>query len=955
MYTLRRAFLPEGIQQFLTPKIMRHIAVAVLTAALSTLVFTSAWAQTPERDDSQSPTAEHRVKIYPVRPHHDVPKDDAHHSTPSQNSSISPGPSGAHLTYYGGPVVSSVKVVVVYYGSGSYLPDLSTGLPSFYSAITNGTFMDMLSEYSTQGVAGGGTTGNQIIARGGSNAFLGSYTITPSAANDGATITDSQIQAELQLQINGSHLPAPDYDANGNADTIYMIYFPSGKAITQGGSSSCVSGGFCAYHGTISANSRNILYGVQPDMQSTSGCYTGCGNASTTFGNYTSVASHEFAETITDAAVGLATVSGPPLAWYDNTNGEIGDICNAIQNQADGYTVQAEWSNLQNGCAVGPVTFGVTAPSSASAGTAFNVTVQTKKSDGTSLTGYTGTIHFTSTDSAATLPADYTFTSTDAGSHTFSGVVLHTTGSQTVTATGAVNVGFTGTSSAITVGTASNNFSIAASPSAISIAQGGSGSSTISTAVTSGSAATVSLALSGVPSGVTAGLSPASVTAGGSSTLSISVGTSATPGTYTLTITGTEGSVTHATSIALTVTSTTVSNDFSIAASPSSVSVAPGASGTSTISTAVTSGTAGTVSFAASGAPAGVTASLSPASVTAGGSAMLTLAASSSATPGSYTITITGTEGSVTHSTTVALTITSSGGIVNGGFESGLTGWTTSGASVTIATSGCHSGTKCALAGSTSPTNGDSTLTQTFTAPTGATGLSFWFKMTCPDTVTYDWMIVTLKNNTAGTTTTLVPKTCMTNAAWVSATAAITAGSSYTLTLTSHDDDYSGDPTYTLFDDVALTTTAVNTGITNGGFENGKTGWTTTGASTSIVTSGCHGGTSCAMAGASTPTNGDSSFSQTFVVPSGKSQLSLWYNMTCPDSVTYDWMIVTLKNNTTGTTATMVQKNCAPSATWTAATAPVTAGSSYTLTLTSHDDNYPGDASYTLYDDVSLN
>jgi len=36
------------------------------------------------------------------------------------------------------------------------------------------------------------------------------------------------------------------------------------------------------------------------------------------------------------------------------------------------------------------------------------------------------------------------------------------------------------------------------------------------------------------------------------------------------------------------------------------------------------------------------------------------------------------------------------------------------------------------------------------------------------------------------------------------ASAALTAGHNYTLTLTSHDDNYAGDPTYTLFDDVTL-------------------------------------------------------------------------------------------------------------------------------------------------------
>jgi hypothetical protein len=46
---------------------------------------------------------------------------------------------------------------------------------------------------------------------------------------------------------------------------------------------------------------------------------------------------------------------------------------------------------------------------------------------------YTGTVHFTSSDGAAALPSDYTFTATDRGIHVFS-ATLNTTGSQTVTA-----------------------------------------------------------------------------------------------------------------------------------------------------------------------------------------------------------------------------------------------------------------------------------------------------------------------------------------------------------------------------------------------------------------------------------------------------------------------------------------------------------------------------------------
>ena len=111
-----------------------------------------------------------------------------------------------------------------------------------------------------------------------------------------------------------------------------MINFPPGVKITIQGGSSCVSGGFCAYHSTI-ATSPNSYYGVLPDQSPGSGCDLGCGHAAAMFDNYSSVASHELIEAVTDPGVGLATSFGPPLAWYDpqSGDGEIGDICNASQ------------------------------------------------------------------------------------------------------------------------------------------------------------------------------------------------------------------------------------------------------------------------------------------------------------------------------------------------------------------------------------------------------------------------------------------------------------------------------------------------------------------------------------------------------------------------------------------------------------------------------------------------
>src|SRR5205807_313407 len=121
------------------------------------------------------------------------------------------------------------------------------------------------------------------------------------------------------------------------------------------------------------------------------------------------------------------------------------------------------------------------------------------------------------------------------------------------------------------------------------------GSSTISTAVTSGSAQSVSLSASGQPAGTTVGFAPSTVTAGGSSTMTVAVGASTAAGSYTITVTGAGAGATHTTSVTLTVTPS--SSDFSLTASPSSLSVAQGGSGSSTISTAVTSGSVQSVSL----------------------------------------------------------------------------------------------------------------------------------------------------------------------------------------------------------------------------------------------------------------------------------------------------------------------------------------------------------------------
>ena len=53
--------------------------------------------------------------------------------------------------------------------------------------------------------------------------------------------------------------------------------------------------------------------------------------------------------------------------------------------------------------------FQVTAPATASAGAPFDVTVAAKDAANVTITGYTGTVHFSSTDPLNVLPGDYAF------------------------------------------------------------------------------------------------------------------------------------------------------------------------------------------------------------------------------------------------------------------------------------------------------------------------------------------------------------------------------------------------------------------------------------------------------------------------------------------------------------------------------------------------------------------
>ena len=106
--------------------------------------------------------------------------------------------------------------------------------------------------------------------------------------------------------------------------------------------------------------------------------------------------------------------------------------------------------------------FSVSAPSNAVAGSPFNFTVTALSSGNMTVAAYSGTVHFTSSDGAAVLPANMTLTN---GVGMFSATLKTVNASQTITATDTVTA-ITGTSGAINVGPGTaTKFAITGAPS----------------------------------------------------------------------------------------------------------------------------------------------------------------------------------------------------------------------------------------------------------------------------------------------------------------------------------------------------------------------------------------------------------------------------------------------------------------------------------------------------------
>ncbi|HEY8738198.1 MAG TPA: hypothetical protein VIO62_14285 [Candidatus Dormibacteraeota bacterium] len=219
-----------------------------------------------------------------------------------------------NLTYRGGPLLTAVQVFTVFWGSAwqGAQAQLAQQLNGFFGYVLTSPLQDQMTEYNTAG----STIGHGALA--------GTRTII--AKSPARSITDARIQSAIQAWIKAGTVPQP------TLQTLYFVYLPPGVTVSMGRQKSCSA--FCGYHESIGGK---IFYAVMPFP----GC-SGCAGGLAPLDALTSTSSHELYEAVTDPI--------PGQGWYDDANGEIGDICAWQTKKLDPWTVQLEWSNRAGRC-----------------------------------------------------------------------------------------------------------------------------------------------------------------------------------------------------------------------------------------------------------------------------------------------------------------------------------------------------------------------------------------------------------------------------------------------------------------------------------------------------------------------------------------------------------------------------------------------------------------------------
>jgi subtilase family serine protease len=165
--------------------------------------------------------------------------------------------------------------------------------------------------------------------------------------------------------------------------------------------------------------------------------------------------------------------------------------------------------------------------------------------------GFSGSVSLSASGLPAGVTASFNPNSTTSTSiATFTASASAATGTFTATIKGVSGNLTNSTTVSLTV-TGAPNFTLAASPTSLSIKRGATGTATVSVVPSNGFSAGVTLSASGLRKGMSASFSPNPTS--NSSTLTLATSNKTNIGTFTVTITGVSGGLSHVTSISVTV------------------------------------------------------------------------------------------------------------------------------------------------------------------------------------------------------------------------------------------------------------------------------------------------------------------------------------------------------------------------------------------------------------------
>jgi len=203
------------------------------------------------------------------------------------------------------------------------------------------------------------------------------------------------------------------------------------------------------------------------------------------------------------------------------------------------------------------------------------------------------------------------------------------------------------------------DFSLATSPSSLTVKAGETATFTVAVKLVSGSPSSTTLSSTGQPSGADPIFSPAEGFPFYSSILRINTTPDTAPGTYALTLTASSGVLSRTTIVTLIIQNA-VEPDFELSVTPASQTVTPSQS-TNYLVTATKNGDfKSVIGLTVSGYPSGVQPSFNPSSGMPDYVSSLTLTTSQTAPAGTYVLTIYASGGGKTKSTVITLVIQTS-------------------------------------------------------------------------------------------------------------------------------------------------------------------------------------------------------------------------------------------------------------------------------------------------------